>query len=100
MKYIKAIINATLLAVLVFFSISFLTVLKYINPVIRHKWSYDYSMEIGFPFSYYGQFWMKEGLHNGWHPSGLLFDIILTWLVVVVLYFGWTQFFVTKKHNS
>ena len=92
----KTIFTGTLLSILVFFSISFITVLIQISPL--HKHYETYKLDIGFPFKYYGQFWLSGSTmpNSGWTLSNLFYDCFLTWSVVTVIYFL-TQ---SKKNNS
>ena len=71
---------------ILFFSISFLTVLIQINSPI-HRQSDD-ALHIGFPFTYYSQFTVDGIIPNsGWLGKHLLLDIFLTWLVTIAIYF-------------
>ena len=53
------IFRGTILSILIFFSISFLTVLKQIAPLHYYQKGESYSFDIGFPLVYYGQFWVS-----------------------------------------
>ncbi|RSK38411.1 hypothetical protein [Hymenobacter perfusus] len=89
----STLLGGTLLAVVVFFAISFLTVLRHITPVHRYKPSEAYKLAIGFPWTYYYQFWVRgEDLPQfGWHVVHLGYDCLLTWLVVLALYLLWKR---------
>ena len=90
---IRTVLVGTLLAVLVFFSLSFLTVLCHIRPLQQPSGGEPYRLSIGFPWTYYYQFWVRrEHLpQSGWHLLHLGYDCLLTWLVIVGLYVCWKQ---------
>lgn len=89
-KRLKVFFSATVLSVLVFFSISFVTVLTHILPFHYYRSNESYKLEIGFPFTFYEQFWLNgSNLPNsGWTLNNLFYDCLLTWLVVTGLYYG------------
>lgn len=78
----------TLLSILVFFSISFLTYLADIdtfNPAASNELNVD----IGFPFTYYAEsFRGQSQIPVTWANSALLLaDCAITWIVVALPYF-------------
>jgi hypothetical protein len=75
------IIKGTVLSVLIFFSISFLFVLYRISPITVGD---TYSLEIGFPFSYYEQFQLRGNpfVNSGWNLKHLFLDCVITWVIV------------------
>lgn len=88
MKLLKNIFVGTLLSVVVFFAVSFMTILIQINPLHYYKNGEPYKLDIGFPFKYYEQFWLR-GSHfpnSGWILNHLFYDCILTWVIVTALY--------------
>lgn len=79
---IKKIILSVLLSTLVFFSISFLTVINHLTSPINRTIGYK-SLEIGFPFKYYEEFIIDcPNLNYGWNLNNLILDIILTVLTI------------------
>lgn len=81
-KVIKKFSYGTVLAVLVFFSISFLTVLTEINSPLN-RLNVAYQFEIGFPFTYYFEFFVDCPIPNsGWNVLNLFWDCLLTWVLV------------------
>lgn len=78
-------IPGTLLSVLIFFSVSFVTVLTQINSPIHR---YDrFEHEIGFPFTYYHEFMVDCPIPNsGWIIHNLILDCGITWITVTGLY--------------
>jgi hypothetical protein len=75
----------TILSVLIFFSISFITVLLQLNSPLHRQ--VDSSLDIGFPFTYYKQFLVDPPIANsGWNIYALLLDCFLTWAIVTGLY--------------
>lgn len=89
LKHWKTILLGTALSILVFFSISFLSILAQINPLYYYKSTETYNLDIGFPLKFYGQFWLRgsEIPNSSWHPINLFYDCVLTWLVVTGLYY-------------
>lgn len=82
---IKKILLATILSILIFLSISFITVLLQINSPI-HRYEF-FEHKIGFPFKYYHEFMLDSPIPNsGWDISNLILDCAITWIVVVGLY--------------
>jgi hypothetical protein len=70
------------MSVLVFLSISFLTVFNHLTSPINRTVGYK-SLEIGFPFKYYEEFMIDCPNPNyGWNLNNLILDIILTLIIV------------------
>jgi hypothetical protein len=80
------ILPAFIYSVLYFFSISFLTVLAAISPFSDKIGQAEYGLNIGFPFTYYRQFFLSgnETPNFGWFPKNLIADCVLTWIVTVL----------------
>ena len=74
-----------MLSILVFFSTSFLYVIYRISPLTEGD---TYSLEIGFPFKYYKQFQVNRNpfLNSEWNINNLLFDCLITWILVAGAY--------------
>ncbi|MDI1256781.1 MAG: hypothetical protein PSV16_11850 [Flavobacterium sp.] len=88
MKKLKMLISGTILSVLCFFSISFMTLLLQINPLHYYKNDETYKLDIGFPLVYYNQFFVDSGFPNsGWNLRNLFFDFMITWLLVMGLWY-------------
>jgi len=87
-KLIRNLISGTLLSILIFFSVSFVSVLAQINPIHNYKNGEPYRFDIGFPFRFYQQFWLRGNNipNSGWFTDNLFYDCVLTWLVIVGLY--------------
>lgn len=95
MKLSKRILYTTLVSIALFFSISFVTVLLQLNSPINRQ--LDYTLEIGFPFIYYNQFFIEPPIPNsGWNVNNLILDYSLVWLVVFAIY-SWI--FKNKKNG-
>jgi len=66
----------------------------------------EHNYRIGFPYKFYEQFRLSRSDSNnwGWHPTNLLFDIIIIWTLSVAGYFFWIRKFYKpkdiEKHNS
>jgi len=75
----------TVLSVLMFFSISFLTVLLQINSPLHRQTNSN--LDIGFPLTYYSQFIVEGDIANsGWRVSNLIIDILLIWAITTGTY--------------
>ena len=81
-REILDLVYGTFLSILVFFSISFFTVLFQINsPINRFKDVYE--LKIGFPFTYYHQFMVDCPIpSSGWNLSHLFWNCLIYWIVV------------------
>jgi len=90
---LRVIVKGTLLSILLFFSISFLTVLSQLLFT-----SEPYSLEIGFPFEYYRQFLLRgsDFLNTEWNRTNLWLDCFITWFFATGLYFLKNKWFKTK----
>uniref|UniRef100_UPI00404AA9D2 hypothetical protein n=1 Tax=Flavobacterium sp. TaxID=239 RepID=UPI00404AA9D2 len=77
-----------LLSVLVFLSVSFLTVFTHLNSPFNTSSRYK-SLEIGFPFTYYEEFMVEcPNLNFGWNLNNLILDIVLVFITVSgIMYF-------------
>jgi hypothetical protein len=84
----RTILYATVLSVLVFLSFSFLSVLSCIKPLHNDRPGELSGMQIGVPFTYYQQFYMKgQDMPNyGWSVPYLIYDYFLTMILVAGLY--------------
>jgi hypothetical protein len=93
MKSWQNLFKATALSILIFLSISFLTILVNIAPFRFYENNEMYKMEIGFPFTYYSQFWVGNSIfpNFGWNVPNLLLDCLLTWVFIVGIYFWFKQ---------
>ncbi len=78
-------IKASILSALLFFAISFITVLFQINSPWHRQTDGD--LNIGFPLVYYSQFYTGDVIPNaGWVGGNLLIDVFITWIVTIVSY--------------
>jgi len=85
-KLIKQIFSGTVLSILIFFSLSFLTILFQINSPSNRMRDY-YELKIGFPFQYYYEFMVDCPIPNsGWDINNLILDCIIIWILVTGLY--------------
>ncbi len=74
----KKLTVGTLLSILVFFSISFVQFLIQIPPIKEYR----ADLKIGFPFNYFYELYLKDGLNHAWNPANLLLDCFIVWLIV------------------
>lgn len=87
-KWIIDTILGTILSVLLFFSISFITFLTNVNPFHHYAQEELYHLEIGFPFTFYSEFLLNGGIvpNSQWAPMELFYDCLITWVIVTGLY--------------
>jgi len=86
MKLSKSILYGTILSILVFFSTSFLTLLFQINSPLN-RLSEHSDLKIGFPLTYYHEFWLDGPFPNsGWRLGNLFWDCLLTWSMVTAIF--------------
>ena len=84
---IKKGIRIILMSMLVFCSISFLTIFNHLASPINKVTGYK-PIEIGFPFKYYEEFIIDcPKLNYGWNSKNLVFDIILTLIIVSGIFY-------------
>lgn len=79
-------VKVVFLSILIFFSVSFVTVFFDLNsPLHRQD---DTVIEIGFPFVYYKQYMIGccEYIAAGWVAKNLLLDIFITVITAIILY--------------
>lgn len=86
---LKFIFKVTFQSVILFFAVSFLTVLYDISldwfNVPKER---AYEINIGFPFQYYERFWVDSDSPNqGWSIVYLFYDCVLFWLFTFVIYY-------------
>ena len=83
LKMIKTLIKGTILSALIFFSISFITVLFQINSPLN-RINKTYQLKIGFPFKYYYEFLVDSPiLNSGWNIKNLILNIVITWTITI-----------------
>lgn len=85
MTWIKKILISTGFSILVFFSLSFMTILIQINsPIHRYE---RFEHKIGFPFTYYHEFMVDCPIPNSsWNIKNLIIDCVITWIIITGLY--------------
>ncbi len=84
---VRQICNNFIVSVLVFCTISFMSFLSQIAP-FKHESAEDmYRLSIGFPFIFYGQFWIKHNNYPnfGWEPFNFIYDYLIV-LITIVLF--------------
>ncbi len=84
----KSFFKVVLLSLLVFCTVSFLTVLNTIHsPLTKHSQLNEF--KIGFPFTFYKEFIVDCPYTNfGWNLKNLMFDYLLIFTVLLLLYFA------------
>lgn len=84
MRNLNYMVWTIVMSILIFFSISFLTILHFLIRPIDKILGYR-SLEIGFPLKYYEQFRIGCNTHHGWYLDNLLVDMIITVLGVSLI---------------
>lgn len=86
---IKIILKGTLLSILVFFSISLISIILQLSPFHYFLDMENYQLTIGYPSTYYYQFWVNGNSFPNfrWFIKYLIADCFLTWVFVIVIYF-------------
>lgn len=79
---IKKVIYITIIASILFFAISFITVLGDFGTPF---WNASLTIDVGFPFTYYEEFYL-DYKHLGWYPHYLLIDAFIIWVLVFVIW--------------
>lgn len=81
---IRKLIYGTVLSILIFFSVSFLTVLSQLNTPLSRVGK-NYKLSIGFPFEYYDQFLVNYTcLHTSWNIKNLILNCAITWGLTIL----------------
>lgn len=93
-------IKYTFLSILVFFAISFCSILPQIHTPFHHI-DNRINFEIGFPFTFYYEMQDDCPVSNlGWRVENLLLDCFIIWVIILVIgYFlekRKTAFFIKK----
>jgi len=86
----RKILIGTVLSILIFFSISFLTILFQINSPLNEIPNDYYEMEIGFPLVYYREFMVDSPSRNtAWNTKNLILDTGIIWILTIsaILFF-------------
>ncbi|WP_103068693.1 hypothetical protein [Aquimarina sediminis] len=78
----KKIISVTVVSILIFLSISFLTVLNFVFT------SGFPELKIGFPLQYYNRFFTApDELRFSWNIWNLIIDFLVIWGITAVVYY-------------
>lgn len=83
----RRLINGTLLSILVFFAVSFVSILGQIaGPLNGH--TPRTRLDVGWPFTFYQEFWINgsDSMNCGWDVKNLVIASALTWAVVTGAY--------------
>ena len=79
---IKKLISITIVAITIFFAISFITVFAdFATPF----WESSQILDVGFPFTYYEEFYL-DFKHAGWRPIYIIIDALIVWILVFVIW--------------
>lgn len=77
----KFLFKQTFISIILFFVISFLSILPQIHPLTHVGERHIF--EIGFPFVYYFEWIDKTHFLVGWKQKGLFLDCMLVWSFVL-----------------
>ncbi len=77
----KKIIFIALTSCLIFFSVSFITVLKSL-----YFFGGNYELEIGFPLIYYKSFHISDGIRFSWYVDKLIINILFFFILVFLFF--------------
>lgn len=78
---LPTLLKSTALSVLVFGTISFVSVLPDFNTPLKPTHMFEHT--IGFPFTYYHDFLVDCPVPNSsWNAENLLLDYVITWILV------------------
>lgn len=82
----RRLVIGTLLSILVFFAVSFLSILGQIaGPLNGH--TPRVRLDVGWPFKYYEEFWAgNPSMNCGWNVQNLVLGCVLTWTAVTGVY--------------
>jgi len=79
----KKILLGTLISVLTFCTVSFITVLKHINSAVC-KGCASHKFEIGFPFKYFTQLNIDtESIVSSWNIKFLILDFSIVSIIII-----------------
>ena len=85
---IKKLILATFYSIIAFCVVSYITVMSSLFQSVGDL-SKKPVTNIGYPFKYYYQFWLRgnDSPNCGWEFQNFELDCFITWIVCVVIYF-------------
>jgi hypothetical protein len=83
---ISDLLKSTILSVLIFFTISFLSIFPYLIPF--RESSATWGLEIGWPYKFYNEYHIGDNSFlGGWTLKTLITDCAIIWVVTYVGYF-------------
>jgi len=89
---IRRLLIGTLLSILVFFTVSFLTVLIQIaGPLNGH--APRVGLDVGWPLTFYTEFWVRgsTSANYGWNVPNLMLVCLITWIIFTGSYIALTR---------
>jgi hypothetical protein len=97
----KKLIIGTIYAIIGFCVISYITVMASLFESVGEL-SKKPVTNIGYPFKYYYQFWLRDSdsPNCGWYLNHFMYDCLITWIIVVLIYFLLTKNRKTSSFNS
>ena len=84
----KKIIIATFYSIVVFCVVSYLSVMKSLLTSVGNPLRKPVA-NLGYPFSYYYQFWLKgsDSPNCGWDFKNFVLDGLIVWIITITIYF-------------
>jgi hypothetical protein len=76
----KKAVYLTALSILIFFSISFVSILIKIPPFNPDPIT---DLKIGLPYQFYHQFVLSDGIRHSWNGNNLIKNCLIVWLTTV-----------------
>lgn len=85
---LRDITKATFYSIIAFCVVSYISVMTSLLSSVG-KLSTKPVANLGYPFKYYYQFWLKgNGFPNcGWRVKNFILDCVIIWLITVIIYF-------------
>lgn len=85
-RVISILLKSALVAIPIFFAISFLTVLPHLNSPLNRTETLS-NLDIGFPLAYYHEFMVDcPTANSGWNVKNLILDGVIVWLGTFIIF--------------
>lgn len=96
---LKKIFVSTIYSILIFSLVSYISVMVSLLQSIGEPWTKPVT-NIGFPFKYYFQFWLRgsDSPNCGWSLKYFIYDALIVWSIVTTIYFIIKSYNKNKHH--